>query len=84
VLLHGLELGRLLDTGVRIVIASLALAAVSYGIWDVLDQALGRGLLGQVISLGTGLALGGLVYVAAAKLLRIAELAQVIRLLRRS
>ncbi|HEY7255985.1 MAG TPA: murein biosynthesis integral membrane protein MurJ [Solirubrobacterales bacterium] len=83
VLLHGLELGRLLDTGIRIVIASAALAAVSYGIWDVLDQALGRGLIGQVISLGGGLALGGLVYVAAAKLMRIAELAQVVRLLRR-
>ena len=83
-LLHGLELGRLLDTAVRIVVASAALAAVSYGIWDVLDQALGRGLLGQVVSLGSGLALGGLAYVAAAKLLRIAELAQVMRLLRRS
>jgi putative peptidoglycan lipid II flippase len=82
--LHGLELGRLLDAGVRIVIASAALAAVSYGIWDVLDQALGRGLLGQIVSLGSGLALGGLVYVGAAKLLRIAELAQVMRLLRRS
>jgi putative peptidoglycan lipid II flippase len=83
VLLHGLELGRLLDAAARIVVASAALAAVSYGIWDVLDQALGRGLLGQIVSLGTGLALGGLVYVAAAKLLRIAELAQVMRLLRR-
>src|SRR5262249_54222368 len=83
VLLHGLELGRLLDATVRIVLASAALAAVSYGIWDVLDQALGRGLLGQVISLGGGLALGGLVYVGTARLLRIAELAQVMRLLRR-
>ncbi len=83
VILHGLELGRLLDAAVRIVLASAALAAVSYGIWDVLDQALGRGLLGQIISLGGGLALGGLVYVGAAKLLRIAELAQVMRLLRR-
>jgi putative peptidoglycan lipid II flippase len=83
VLLHGLELGRLLDAAVRIVVASAALAAVSYGIWDVLDQALGRGLVGQIVSLGSGLALGGLVYVGAAKLLRIAELAQVMRLLRR-
>jgi putative peptidoglycan lipid II flippase len=83
VLLHGLELGRLLDAAVRIVVASAALAAVSYGIWDVLDQALGRGLVGQIVSLGSGLVLGGLVYVGAAKLLRIAELAQVMRLLRR-
>jgi putative peptidoglycan lipid II flippase len=83
VVLHGLELGRLLDAAARIVVASAALAAVSYAIWDLLDQALGRGLLGQIISLGSGLALGGLVYIGAAKLLRIAELAQVMRLIRR-
>ena len=82
-LLHGLELGRLLDAAIRISVAAAALAAVSFGVWDVLDGALGRGLLGQIVSLGSGLVLGGLVYVAAAKLLRIAELTQVMRLLRR-
>ena len=50
---------------------------------DVLDNALGRGLFGQIASLGVGLGLGGLAYVAAAKLLRIAELEQIMRLLRR-
>jgi hypothetical protein len=65
------------------VAASAAPAFVSHGIWDALDQVLGRGTLGQVISLGTGLALAGLVYLGAAKLLRIAELAQVVRPLRR-
>ncbi len=79
----GLELGRLLSTGLRIAIAAAALAAVSFGIWDVLDSALGRGLLGQIVSLGTALGLGGIVYVGAAKLLRIAELEQITRLLRR-
>ncbi len=82
-LLHGLELGRLLDAAIRISVAAAALAAVSFGVWDVLDGTLGRGLLGQIASLGSGLVLGGLVYVAAAKLLRIAELTQVMRLLRR-
>jgi putative peptidoglycan lipid II flippase len=81
--LGGLELGRLLSTSVRIAIAAAALAAVSFGIWDVLDNALGRGLLGQIVSLGSALALGGIVYVSAAKLLRIAELEQITRLLRR-
>jgi putative peptidoglycan lipid II flippase len=79
----GLELRRLFSTATRITIAATALAAVSYGVWHVLDSGLGRGLGGQVISLGTGLALGGLTYVAAAKLLRIAELEQILRLLRR-
>ena len=62
----GLELGRLLDAGFRIAIASAALAAVSFGIWDVLDGALGRGLVGQIVSLGVGLGLGGLTYLGAA------------------
>jgi putative peptidoglycan lipid II flippase len=82
-LLGGLELGRLLDAGIRISIAALALAAVSFGIWDLLDNALGRGLLGQIVSLGSALGVGGLVYVGAAKLLRVAELDQVMQLVRR-
>jgi putative peptidoglycan lipid II flippase len=82
-LLGGLELGRLLDAGIRITIAAAALAAVSYGIWDVLDGALGRGLAAQIVSLGTALAVGGLVYLGAARLLRIAELEQIMRLVRR-
>jgi putative peptidoglycan lipid II flippase len=79
----GLELGRLLSTASRITIASAALAGVSWLVWDLLDEALGRGLVGQIVSLGAGLAVGGLVYVAVAKLLRVAELEQITRLLRR-
>ncbi len=81
--LGGLELGRLLSTGMRITLAAAALAAVSFGVWDLLDETLGRGLFGQIVSLGTGLAAGGIVYVALAKLFRIAELEQITRLLRR-
>jgi putative peptidoglycan lipid II flippase len=79
----GLELGRLFSTASRITIASAALAGVSWLVWDLLDEALGRGLVGQIVSLGAGLAIGGLVYVAVAKLLRVAELEQITRLLRR-
>ena len=79
----GLELRRLLSTGTRITIAAAALAGVGWLVWDVLDQALGRGLVGQIVSLGTGLAIGGLVYVGVAKLLRVEELEQMTRLLRR-
>jgi len=77
----GLELGRLFSTALRISIASAALAGVSWLVWDVLDGLLGRGLAGQMVSLGTGLAVGGLVYLAVAKLLRIGELDQIMRLL---
>ena len=78
----GLELDRLFSTTLRIVIASAALAAVGYGVWDVLDQALGQGLTGQIVSIGRpGRRRAALL--ALAKLLRIAELEQIMRLLRR-
>jgi putative peptidoglycan lipid II flippase len=79
----GLELRRLFSTAARITIAAAALAGVGWLVWDVLDEALGRGLLGQIVSLSVGLGAGGLVYVAAAKLLRVEELEQMTRLLRR-
>lgn len=82
-LLHGLELGRLFSAAFRITIAAAGLAAISWIVWDVLDQAVGRGLLGQIISLGVGLGAGGIVYVAIAKLLQVAELEQMSRLLLR-
>jgi putative peptidoglycan lipid II flippase len=80
-LLGGLELGRLADTGARIALASAALAALAFSVWDVLDELLGRGLGGQIVSMGTALGLGGLVYLGAAKALKIAELEQIMRLL---
>lgn len=79
----GLELRRLFSTSLRITIAAAALAGVGWVVWDVLDQALGRGLAGQIVSLGAGLTAGGLAYVAVAWLLRVEELEQMSRLLRR-
>lgn len=80
---NGLEFGRLFATATKITIAAAALAAVSWGVWDLLDNALGRGLGGQIVSLGVGLGLGGLTYLGLARLLRIAELDQILRLVRR-
>jgi putative peptidoglycan lipid II flippase len=83
-LLGGLELGRLLGAGARIGAAATALAGVSYLVWHLLDDAVGRGLGGQIVSLGVGLGAGAIVYLAVARLLRVAELEQILRLLRRS
>jgi putative peptidoglycan lipid II flippase len=79
----GLEFGRLFSTAVRITLASAVLAGVSWGVWHLLDRALGTGLAGQIIALGSGLGAGGLAYLGIAKLLRIPELEQIMRLLRR-
>ncbi len=78
-----LELGRLLWTTTRVGIAAAALAGASYGIWDVLDSALGRGLGGQIVSLSAGLAAGAVVYALAVTAMRIPEAEQIRRLFRR-
>jgi putative peptidoglycan lipid II flippase len=78
-----LELGRFTWTALRVLAAAAALAAVSYGVWYVLDQALGRAIWAQVVSMGAGLGSGALVYAAAITALRIPEAQQIWRLLRR-
>jgi putative peptidoglycan lipid II flippase len=78
-----LELGRLLSTTIRVLAASAALAGAAYGLWALLDDALGRGLGGQIASLGAALAVGAGVYAVAITLLRIPEAAQIWRLVRR-
>jgi putative peptidoglycan lipid II flippase len=78
-----LELGRLTWTTARVAGASALLAGASYGVCYVLDQALGRGLVAQIVSLGVGLGVGALVYAAAITALRIPEAHQIWRLLRR-
>jgi putative peptidoglycan lipid II flippase len=82
--LGGLELPRLADTAARVLVASAALAGVSYAVWSGLDSALGRSLGAQVASIGVGLAAGGAVYALGLKLLRVPEFEQILRLLRRS
>src|SRR5215204_1283019 len=81
--LGGIELGRLIDTAVRVTLAAAILAGVSYLVWYGLDQALGRDLIAQIISLGLALAVGFAVYFAATLALRVPEASQITRLLRR-
>jgi putative peptidoglycan lipid II flippase len=78
-----LELGRFIWTSTRVIAASAALAGVSYGVWRALDEALGRSFGAQALSLICGLAAGGLVYWIAINLLRIPEVGQIRRLIRR-
>src|SRR5687767_8162093 len=78
-----LELVQLIWSGTRILASAALLAAVSYFTWDALDEALGRGLGGQIVSLGVALAAGAVVYGVALTLLRVPEMSQVLQLLRR-
>jgi len=78
-----LELGRLLWTTARVGAAAAALAGTSYLVWDLLDEALGRGLVGQATSLAIALTTGAAVYAAAIIALRIPEAQQIWTLLRR-
>ena len=60
--LHGFETFRTLDAMAQMISAAAVLAVVSYLSWIWLDDALGRSLPAQIVSLGTALALGGAAY----------------------
>jgi putative peptidoglycan lipid II flippase len=81
--LGGLELRRLAASAARIVLASAALAAVGVAVWNGLDANLGRSLGAQAISLSAALAAGGIAYLGLARALRVPELDQIARLVRR-
>src|SRR3954451_24981243 len=79
--LHGVADGKILSALVRILAASAVLAGVSYGVWHLLDDALGRSLVAQIVSLGTGILIGAGVYVAAVLPLRLDEARQITQLI---
>jgi putative peptidoglycan lipid II flippase len=81
--LAGLEIRRLVSSGVRIALASAALAGTAYLAWSVLDEALGRTLGAQILSMAGALFLGLAVYAAALLALRVPEAEQIRRLVRR-
>ena len=79
--LGGVEGGKILAALIRILIATAALAGVSYGVWYELDQALGRSLVAQAVSLGLGILAGIGVYIAAVLAMRLEEARQIRRLI---
>jgi putative peptidoglycan lipid II flippase len=79
--LRGIDGARTLAALVRILAAAAALAGASYGVWYALDQALGRSLAMQAVSLGGGILVGIAVYAAVVWVTRVDEARQVARLL---
>lgn len=70
----GVGLVRVTGAIVRVTVASVALGAVAFGLWYAFDRALGRSVGAQIVSLGVALAVGGAVYLAACRVLRVREL----------
>jgi putative peptidoglycan lipid II flippase len=69
-----IEFGETASTFLRVTVASVALAAVAYPVWYVLDQALGRSVLAQATSLGAAFVAGFAVYLFSCRLLGVREL----------
>jgi putative peptidoglycan lipid II flippase len=78
-----IDLRATVDSFVRVSAASAALAVVAFGSWWLLDDALGRSFSGQLASLVSALVAGGAVYLAAARALRVPEMATLLSLRRR-
>jgi putative peptidoglycan lipid II flippase len=79
--LGGIEGRQTLAAALRIALATAALAGVAYGVWNGLDELLGRALVTQALSLGGGIAAGIAVYALAVWALRVEEARQIGRLL---
>jgi putative peptidoglycan lipid II flippase len=79
--LGGVEGTKLVSSVVRMLAAAALLAGASYGVWYGLDQALGRGLVAQIVSVLAAIAAGSAVYAAAVWALRVPEAHQIRRLL---
>jgi putative peptidoglycan lipid II flippase len=79
--LGGVEGARTLSAAVRMLAAAAVLAGVTYGIWYVLDTALGRSLGAQVASVGVSISAGIVAYGAGVWMLGVQEARQIRTLL---
>jgi putative peptidoglycan lipid II flippase len=78
--LGGLELTRSARAIAGMLAGCVALGGLGYFGWWALDLILGRSLPAQIVSVGGGLALGGLAYAVVVLSLRIPEAGQVLEL----
>jgi putative peptidoglycan lipid II flippase len=81
--IHGLDLRTTIRAVARMLVAAALFGGVAYVTWWALDEALGRSLAAQLVSVGTALALGTAVYAAAVLAMRIPEARQIVDLVTR-
>jgi len=79
--LGGVEAGRALAAGVRMLAASGLLAVAAYGAWYGLEDLLGRTLPAQVVSVGVAITVGLAVYAGGVWALGVPEARQIRALL---
>ena len=80
--LGGLDLAWLVDGFVRTVVAAVWLGALAWASWRVLDDALGRSLPAQLVSVGVALGAAVLAYLSAGRGLDLPELRAMGRVVR--
>jgi putative peptidoglycan lipid II flippase len=76
----GLQLGTTLRAGAKMIVAAAVLGGIAYATWYLLDEALGRSLAGQLVAVGSALALGSAAYAAVVLALRVPEARQIVDL----
>ena len=75
-----LGFGAIMDSVVRVVVASAALAGAAYGTWYLIDRELGRSFVGQLASVGLALVIGTAVYLLVCRALKVRELGALLAL----
>jgi hypothetical protein len=66
----------------RIIVATVIMTAVAWGIWKGLDSLLGTSLVAQIISLGVALSVACVLYAKVTLAMRIPEARQIEQLVR--
>jgi putative peptidoglycan lipid II flippase len=81
--LGGFQTTQTLTAIAQILLGSVVLALVAYGVWWGLDSALGRSLGAQIVSVGAALAAGSAAYATVVLGLKIPEARQIVDLFAR-
>jgi putative peptidoglycan lipid II flippase len=76
-----LEGAQTLMVTVRIVVATVIIAAIARGLWALLDQLLGRSLPAELIAVGFAVAVAGALYAKLVLAMRIPEARQIEQLI---
>jgi hypothetical protein len=78
----GVEAAATLTALTRIIVASVVASGLAVLVWWAVDTALGRGTVGQILSVGLALGVGTAAYLGACRVLGVRELGSLLALRR--